>query len=124
MRLNAGGQTAQGLHGFMEAVGVILGHLHGLQLFQSGLLGNLVLALVGIVLQVAHVRDVAYIAYLVANVCEVAEQEVKGDGRTGMSQMGIAIYCGTAYIHAHPSLVQGAEKLLLPAECIVDNLVR
>ena len=66
MGLNAGGQTAEGRHGFVETVGVVLGNLHGLQLFEFRLLGNLVLALIGIVLEVAHIRDIADVAHLIA----------------------------------------------------------
>ena len=74
VRLDAWGQAAQRVHRLVEAVGVVLRHLHRLELFQSGLLGNLVLALVSVVLQMAHVGDVADVAHLVAQVLEVAEE--------------------------------------------------
>ena len=104
----------------MVAVGVILRNLHRLQLFQPCLLLNLVIALVGIVLQMAHIGDVAHIAHLVAEVLQVAEKDVEGDGRTGMSQMGIAIDRGSADIHSYMGGVQRLEALLLPVQCIVN----
>ena len=64
--LNGGAQTTHGIHCLMVATGIVLGNLHGFQLLQAGLLGNLVFTLVGVVLQVTHVRNVADIAYLVA----------------------------------------------------------
>ena len=95
----------------MEAVGVVLCHLHGFQLFQACLLGYLILALVGIVFEMSHVGDVAHIAHLVADVLEVAEQEVEGDGGTGVAQMCIAINGGAANVHAHAARNDGAKQL-------------
>ena len=66
MRLDRGRQHVQRLHCLVIAVGIILGDLHRLQLLQPCLLGNLVLSLVGIMLQVPHIRDVTDIAYLIA----------------------------------------------------------
>ena len=94
----------------MVAVGEILRHLHRLQLFQARLLSNLVLPFVGVVLEVAHIGDVAHIAHLVADMLQVAEHHVERDGRTGMAQMGVAIDGGTADIHAHMVGSQGFEK--------------
>ena len=47
-------------------VGVVVRDLHRLELLEPGLLGDLVLALVGVVLEVADVGDVAHVAHLVA----------------------------------------------------------
>ena len=105
----------------MVAVGVVLGNLHRLQLLQPGFLGNLVLTLVGIVLEVAYVGNVAHIAYLVAEVTQVAEHQVEGDGGTGMTQMGVAIDGGTANIHAYIGGVERFEALFLSCQCIVND---
>jgi len=90
-------------------------------LLEASLLGYLVFALVGIVLEVPHIGDVAHVAYLVAQVLQVAEEDVKSDGGTGVAQMGIAIYGGTAHVHAHMILVQGLEELLAACERIVNE---
>lgn len=111
--LDAGRQNIQGVHGLVEAVGIELRHLHGLQLFEAGFLGNLVLALIGVVLQMTHVGDIAHIAHLVTDVLEIAEKDVESDGGAGVTQMGIAINGGAAHIHPHPTLVDGAELLFL-----------
>ena len=117
----AGWQHVECLHGLVVAVGVILRYLHGLQLFQAGFLLYLVIALVGIVLQMSHVSDVTHIAHLVTQMLQVAEQDVKRDGRAGMSQMWIAIDGGSADIHADMRRVDGLEALLLTSERIVDE---
>ena len=85
MRLDRGAQYVQRIHILMVAVGVVLGYLHGFQLLQTGLLGNLVLALVGIMFQMAYIRNVAYIAHFIAQMLQITKQQVEGDGRTGMS---------------------------------------
>ena len=66
MRFYRRGQHIECLHRLMVPVGVVLGNLHGLQLLQPGFLGYLVIALIGIVLQMAYVGDVAYIPDLVS----------------------------------------------------------
>ena len=65
MRLYAGWQYIEHLHGLVVAQCVVLNHLHGLQLLQTCFLGNLVLALIGIVLQMAYIGYVAYVTYLI-----------------------------------------------------------
>ena len=55
-------------------------------------------------LQMAHIGDVAHVAHLVTEVFQIAEKNIKRDGRTGMSQMGIAI-----------------NGLLLPMQSIVNQ---
>ena len=66
VRLDAWRQHVESLHCGMIAVGVELCYLHRLELLQACLLLNLVVALVGIMLQVAHVGNVANVAHLVA----------------------------------------------------------
>ena len=124
MRLDRGAQHTKHIHILMVAVGIVLGYLHGFQLLQASLLGNLVLTLVSIVLQVTHISDVAHIANLVTQVLQITEQQVKGDGRTGMTQMGVAIDGGTTDIHAHIGGMQRLEALLLARQRIIDNQFR
>ena len=85
MRFDAGRQTVQCSHSIVEAVGVVLGNLHRFQLLQACFLGNLILALVGIVLQMPYVRYIAHVAHLVANVLQVTEKDIESDSRTGMT---------------------------------------
>ena len=121
MGLDAGRQHVERLHSGMVAVSVVLCHLHGLELLEACLLGDLVLALVGIMLKMAHVGDVAHIAHLVAQLLQVAEQHVEGDGRTGVAQVRVAIDRGAAHVHAHHGLTEGHEVFLAPCEGIVDE---
>ena len=121
MRLDAGGQYVERLHRLMVAVGVILCDLHRLQLLQSCLLLDLVIPLVGIVLQVSHIRDVTHIAHLVSQMLQVTEENIKGDGWARMTQMGVAIYGWTAHIHSHIGRMQGFKTLLLSVKGIVNQ---
>ena len=68
-----------------------------------------------------YICDVAYIAYLVTQMFQIAKQQVEGDGRTGMTQMRVAIDGGTTYIHAHIGGMQRLEALLLARQRIIDN---
>ena len=104
----------------MVAVGIVLCHFHGLEVFEAGFLGDFVLAFVGIVFQVAHVSDVTNIAHFVAEVFQISEDQVKSDGRTGMAEMGVAVDGGSADIHAHMRGVQGFERLLAARKAIVN----
>ena len=119
MWLNTWWQHIQSLHGLMVAVGVVLRNLHRLQLLQSCLLGNLILTLVSIMLQVTHIGNVTHIAHLVAQMLQVTEKDIEGDGRTGMSQMGITIHGRATYIHAHIGGMKGFETLLLTMKGVV-----
>ena len=121
MRFDAGRQHVELLHGLVEAIGVVLRHLHRLQLFESCLFGDFILTLVGIVLQMAHVGNVSYVAHLVAQMFEVTENEVESDGRTCMSQMGIAVNGRAANIHPHVSGIDGFEKFLAPCERVIKE---
>ena len=73
VRLDAGGQYVQRIHGLMVAVQVILYYFHRLQLLEACLFGYLVFAFVGVVLEVAYVGDVAYVAHLITQMGKVTE---------------------------------------------------
>ena len=103
----------------MVAVGVVLRHLHRFQLLQASFLGNLVLALVGVVFQMPHVGNVAHIAHFVSEVLQIAKHHIEGDGWASMPQMSVAIDGGAAHIHTHPPFNKGAEEFLLPCQGIV-----
>ena len=109
MRLNAGGQHVEALHSGMVAVGIVLCHLHGFQLLQTSLLGNFVLAFVGIVFQMTHIGNVAHIAHLVAKVLQIAINHIERDGRTGVAQVAVTIYRRSADIHTHATFGQRTE---------------
>ena len=120
MRLDGRTQHIQLVHGGMIAIGVVLRHLHGLKVLETGLLRDFVLAFVGIVLQVTHVGDVAHIAHFIAKVLQLPEYQVECDGRTGVAKVRIAINGGTADVHAHMRGVQGFERLLAAREAVVN----
>ena len=113
VRLDGGRQHVERLHIVMVTVGIILNHFHGFQLLETGFLSNLVFTLIGVMLQVADIGYVTHITHLVTKVQEIAVEQVEGNSRTGVPQMGITIDGRTAYIHANMPLVQGAEILFL-----------
>ena len=119
VRLDAGGQYAEARHGSIEAVGVILRHLHRFELFEPSLLRYLVFALIGIMLQMSHIGYVAHIAHLVAYVLQIAEEAVKGDGRACVSEMGIAIDRRAADVHSHAPFMQRFEEFLLARQRVI-----
>ena len=103
MWFDTGRQHVERLHGVMEAVGVVLSYFHWLELFQTSFFGNFVFAFVGIVFQMANVRDVAHITYLITDMHQIAVEQIERNGRTGMSQMGITIDGRAANVHADTS---------------------
>ena len=102
----------------MVAEGVGLHHLHGLQLLQAGLFGDFVFSLVRILLKVADVCDVAHVTHLVAEMTQQLAEDIIGDSGAGVTEMGIAVYCRAADVHADAARVDRFEKLLVPGEGI------
>ncbi len=74
-------------------------------------------------LEVSHVGYVAHISDLVPQVLQVTEQDVESHGRAGVAQMGVAVYCRAADIHAYVSGVNGLERLLGAGQRIVDGQI-
>ena len=93
----------------MVAVDVVLRYFHRLQLLQSCFLGYFVFSVVSIVLQMAYIGDVAYIAYLISQMGKVAEKQIESNGRTCMSQMRVTVNGRTADIHTYMWSVQWHE---------------
>ena len=119
--LDAGRKHIQLLHSGMVAIGVVLGYFHGLELLQSCLLFNFVVAFIGIVLQVAHIGDVAHIAHFVAQRFQIAKQHIESDGRACVPQVRVAIHGGSAHIHTHRLFVDRHKMLFSAGECIVNE---
>ena len=90
-----------------------LHHLHRLELLQTRLLCDLVLALVSVMLEVSHVCDVADITHLVSKMLEQFHEYIISHTRTSMSQMRVAVYCRTADIKSHMPLIDRLENLFL-----------
>ncbi len=121
MRLDRWRQDIERLHSLVVAAHVVLHHFHGLELLKACFLGNLVLAFVGVVLKVAYIGDIAHIAHLVAKVGEISVNDIECDGRTGMSEMAVAINCRPADIHAHHVIMKRMEFLFPAGHGVVDG---
>ena len=70
--------------------------------------------------QMPHIGDVADIAHGISQVFEVTEEEVEGDGRTRVSEVGIAIDGGSTHIHAYATFVNGFEDFFCAREGVVN----
>ena len=120
VRLYAGRQHVQCAHRVVVTVGVILRYFHRLQLFQPRLFLYFILAFVCVVLQVAHVGDVADVPYLVAKVLQVTEEHVECDCGARVPEVRVAVDGRAADVHAHVGGVQRLKAFLTTGQRIVD----
>ena len=72
-------------------------------------------------LQVAYVGDVAHIAHLVAQMGQIAVNDVECNCRTCVAQVAVAVNCRPADIHAHHVFMKRFENLFLAGHGIVDG---
>ena len=114
-------EHVQRLHGMVVAVEIELHNLHRLKLFETRFLGYLVLPLVGVVLEMSDVGYVTDIAHLIAQMGQVAEEDVEGYGRTRVAQMRIAIDGRAADIHADAPGIERLEGLFEALEGVIDR---
>ena len=73
MRLNTWRQNIQCMHSIVITIGIILCNLHWFELLKPCLLLNLIIPLIGIMLQVPHVSDVTNITNLIPDMFQIAE---------------------------------------------------
>ncbi len=104
------GEDIERLHVPVIADEIMLHHFHRLEHLEPRLLGDLVLTLVGIMLEMAHICDVADITHLVSEMTQIAEKDVEGYRRARMAQMGVAIDGRPAHVHAYVSLLNRMER--------------
>ena len=119
-RGDVGALHAEPVHIAKIDVGVLFGDLHRFQLFDLGLFLQLVLALVGVVGQVADVGNVLDIPHVVSQIPEIADNHVEGDIAFGVPQVGIPIYRRPAYVYAYESLFYGGERFLVTGKRVVN----
>ena len=105
-------------HRLVIPPGIGLYDLHRLQILKFGFLRDLVFAFIGIVLQVADIRDVPDVADLVAEVLQEAEQDVVRDAGTGVSEMGVAVDGRPADVHADMAGIDRNEEFFFPGQGI------
>ena len=90
-----------------------LHHFHRFELLEACLLCDLVLALVGVVLKVSYVCDVAYVAHLVSQVLEQFHEYVICYAGSCMSEVCVAVDCRAADVKSDMPFVDRLEYLLL-----------
>ncbi len=105
-------------HSLVIPEGVGLDDLHRLDLFQSRLLGDLVLSFVRIVLQMADIGNVPHVADPVSQMLQQPEQHVVGYARPSMTQVRVPVDGRTAYVHPHMSRLDRDEQFFLPRKGI------
>ena len=81
-------------------------------------------ALIGIVLQVSHIGNVAHIAHFVTEAAKVPEQQIKRNRRTGMSQMRIAVDSRPTDIKSYERRFERNELLFATGKGIVNAKFR
>ena len=117
--LNARFPGIQKLHIPVIGIGVLLGNLHRLQLFEFCFLLDFILSLIRITLQVTDIRNIPNVANAIAQVCQVSVHSIKSNRRSAVAQVGISIYRRSADIHSHKGRIQRLEIFLLPRKSIV-----
>ena len=112
-RLNGRRSHIQHTHCLIVPERIGLHHLHRFDLLKPGLLCNLVLTLVGIVLQMAHISDIPHETDLVAQMPEELEKHIISHSRPGVAEMGVAVNGRAADIHTDVSRMHRNEKFFL-----------
>ena len=102
-----------------EGIGIVLGHLHDGLVLPVGALEHLVLALVSIRGQVAHVRDVHDTVDAVAGIAQELFQHVLHDIAAEVADVGEMIHRGAAGIHFHMAGGVGGEFSFLMGSGVV-----
>ena len=103
-----------------KGVGVVLGDLHDGLVLTLGALEHLVLALVGVGGQVAHVGDVHDAVHIIPGVAQILLQHVLHDVGAQVADVGEVIYGGAAGIHLHMAGGMGLEFILAMGGGIVQ----
>ena len=107
-------QDIELLHSFVVTLGIVVRHLHRLQLLKASLLCDLILSLIGIMLQMAYIGNVANIAHLISQMGEVTVQNIESNCRTGVSQMCVTVNSRAADIKSNVSFVNRFEYFFFP----------
>ena len=76
----------------------MLYYLHWLELFQTCLFGYFVFTIVGVVFEMTYICYVADITYTLSVVSKPSDKYIKRYGRACVPQMGVAVYCRSAYV--------------------------
>ena len=120
MRLDARRKHVKRGHGIVVADGVVLHYFHWLQLLQTGFLSDFVFAFVSVVFQMTYIGNVTHVAHFISQLLEVAEQDIEGNSRS-VSQVCVAIYSRTAYVHAHMRGVQRSKLFFSATKSIING---
>jgi hypothetical protein len=89
---------------------ILLGDLHGLQMFEPGAFGHPVFSVVE---QVPNIRDVADIPDGIIQVEQVPVNDVKAHKRATVAEVDVVVNRGAANIHAHPTRNDGGKYFFL-----------
>jgi hypothetical protein len=107
----------------MIAIGVILHHLHRFDLFNTRLLCYFVFSFICVVFEVPDIGNVSDIAYFVVQVAEIAEQQIKCNGRPGMPQVWITLYGGDTNVKAYVGRLYGVELFFFSRKRVIKRQI-
>src|SRR5690606_17723583 len=118
---DVGGEDIELSHDLVKALGVLVHDFHGLEFFQARAFRNLILALVGVVLEVTDVGNVSDVANLVSEEAKVAGNHVKGEKCSDVSQVDVVIDGWSADIDSYVSRGDGLEGFFSSLERVSDG---
>jgi hypothetical protein len=104
----------------MKEVSILLYELHGFQLLERGLFGDLVFRSAAFFLEVSGVRNISDVTDLIAQVEEITVNEIEGNKRARVSQVALAADGWSTHIHSYVAGCKGGENLFLSCIRIVD----
>ena len=85
----------------MITVGVKLDDFHRFQLIQFGFLFNFIFTVITVVGQVTDICNIPDIPDFIAEVLQIPEKDIEGNGRAGMSQVGISVNSRSADVKSY-----------------------
>jgi hypothetical protein len=88
-------------------------------MFEPCFLLNLILAFIGIVFKMTHIRYIPDIADPVTQVKEITVEQVECHRRTGMAEMSIAVHRRSADIQSDKRGVQRTEYFSASGKAVV-----
>src|SRR5574344_73451 len=119
-RLDGRRRHVEPAHGLMVAQRIFLNNLHRLKLFQTCLLGNLVLPLIGVMFEMPDIGNIADIPYLISEMPQQFAQDIESDTRACMPEMRVTVYSRAADIHSDMPRVDRDKYFFLPRQRVCE----
>jgi hypothetical protein len=102
----------------VEIYGVELHHFHGFYFFDSRFFGNAIFPYILVVFEMSRIGYVPDIANFIAQMLEVAIDEIERNKSPAIAQMYIAVNGGATDIHAYVARVEWLKSFFFSAQGI------